>query len=78
MSAEYDFAGGVRGKYAERFAAGTNVIVLDDDVAALFPTSVEVNDALRLLARLARRATANRTRAPRTTKPVVSSPKPHD
>ncbi|MBN1611802.1 MAG: hypothetical protein JW940_34535 [Polyangiaceae bacterium] len=47
MRAEYDFSGGVRGKYAERYAQGTNVVVLDSDVAAAFPTRKAVNDALR-------------------------------
>lgn len=54
MLDEYDFSGGVRGKYARRFAEGTNIVVLDSDVAALFPNSKAVNEALRLLARLAR------------------------
>ena len=44
---EYDFSQGVRGKYAERYAKGTNIFVLDDDVAAEFSTSAEVNDVLR-------------------------------
>ena len=47
---EYDFTQGVRGKYAERFAQGSNVVVLDPDVAARFPDSKAVNDALRRLA----------------------------
>lgn len=51
---EYDFSWGVRGKYAERYATGSNVVVLDPDVAAVFPTAEMVNKALRLLARLAR------------------------
>lgn len=37
MLAEYDFSKGVRGKYAKRYAAGTNVVVLDPDVAEYFP-----------------------------------------
>jgi len=37
---EYDFSGGVRGKHAARYAAGTNVVVLDPDIAAVFPNSV--------------------------------------
>ena len=49
MRSEYDFSGGVRGKYAARYAAGSNVVVLDPDVAAKFPTSEAVNDALREL-----------------------------
>ena len=44
---EYDFSGGVRGKYAERFAEASNVVVLDPDVAAEFKTREAVNDALR-------------------------------
>ncbi len=49
MRPEYDFSGGVRGKYAQRFREGTNVIVLDPDVAAEFKDSAAVNDALRKL-----------------------------
>lgn len=44
---EYDFSGGSRGKYAERFARGSNVVVLDPDLAAAFPTTEAVNAALR-------------------------------
>jgi len=44
---EYDFTAGVRGKYATRFAEGSNVVVLDPDVAAEFKTPQAVNDALR-------------------------------
>jgi len=47
---EYDFSGGVRGKYARRFAEGSNVVVLDPDVAKAFPDSAAVNRALRSLA----------------------------
>jgi len=50
---EYDFSGGVRGKYAARFAEGSNVVVLDPDVASLFKDSESVNDALRTLADIA-------------------------
>src|SRR6266704_6837441 len=46
---EYDFSGGVRGKYAQRFREGTNIVVLDPDVAAAFKDSPAVNDALRTL-----------------------------
>ena len=52
---EYDFRGGERGKYAARYAAGTNVVVLDPDVAAVYPTAEAVNAALRALAEVARR-----------------------
>ena len=51
MRAEYDFSGGVRGKYAARFAEGTNLVLLAPDVAAVFPTSTAVNRALRAVIR---------------------------
>lgn len=54
MKAEYDFSKGIRGKYAQRYAEGTNVVVLAADVAAAFPTSEAVNTALRALITLAR------------------------
>ena len=44
---EYDFSGAVRGKYAKRYAEGTNVVVLEPDVAEIFPDSEAVNQALR-------------------------------
>lgn len=47
MLDEYDFSGGIRGKYAERYASGTNVVLLDPDVAAAFPNERSVNEALR-------------------------------
>jgi hypothetical protein len=50
MRDEYDFSLGVRGKYATRFAEGSNVVVLEPDVAARFPDSRAVNQALRALA----------------------------
>ena len=50
MLPEYDLTGGARGKYVERYRQGTNVILLDPDVAEKFPTSESVNDALRRLA----------------------------
>jgi hypothetical protein len=53
MREEYDFSKGVRGKYAKRFATGSNIVVLDPDVARLFPDSKTVNDTLRTLARIA-------------------------
>jgi hypothetical protein len=49
---EYDFAnmtGGVRGKYVERYRAGTNIVLLEPDVAAAFPNAESVNTALREL-----------------------------
>lgn len=55
MRPEYDIRGGVRGKYYERYQQGTNVVVLDPDVAAVFQNSQSVNQALRLLMDLAKR-----------------------
>ena len=52
---EYDFAKGVRGKYARRYARGTNVVVLEPDVAKLFPNAEAVNSSLRSLAKIIRR-----------------------
>jgi hypothetical protein len=52
MREEYDFSGGVRGKYAARYAEGTNIVRLDTDVAKVFPDSAAVNDALRALVRI--------------------------
>jgi hypothetical protein len=52
MRAEYDFSKGVRGKYASRYSEGSNVVVLDPDVAAAFPDAKAVNDALRKVAGL--------------------------
>lgn len=50
MLEEYDFSGGVRGKYAARFPRGSHVVVLDPDVAEVFSDSESVNRALRALA----------------------------
>jgi hypothetical protein len=55
MLDEYDFSSGVRGKYAKRYAEGTNVVLLDLDVAAVFPDAESVNDALRALVEIVRR-----------------------
>lgn len=54
---EYDFSKGVRGKYAKRYAEGTNVVVLSPDMAKVFPTSESVNEALRTLVLVARKKT---------------------
>ena len=55
---EYDFSKGVRGKYASRYHQGSNVVVLDPDVAELFPDSESVNKALRAIAEIARERAA--------------------
>ena len=61
MREEYDFSDGVRGKYAARFAGGSNVVVLDLDVADLFTDSKSVNEALRTLAEFAARQSRKAT-----------------
>ena len=52
---EYDFSGGLRGKYTRRYAEGTNVVILEPDVAAVFPDAEAVNSSLRALAGIIRR-----------------------
>jgi hypothetical protein len=57
LRAEYDFSelkGRVRGKYAERYREGTNLVLLEPDVAAAFPDAKAVNEALRLLMKTTR------------------------
>jgi len=67
---EYDFSGAVRSKYYERYRQGTNVVLLDPDIAAVFRDSAAVNDTLRLLVSLAKakvtgqRLTGRRRRSP--------------
>ncbi|PZV14215.1 MAG: hypothetical protein DCF20_13780 [Pseudanabaena sp.] len=59
---EYDFGkmkGGIRGKYVDRYQTGTNVVLLDPDVAQAFPTSDSVNEALRLLMQISKRQQTN-------------------
>lgn len=51
---DYDFSSGVRGKYAKSYAKGSNVVVLDPDVAKVFSTSKVVNRSLRGLAKTLR------------------------
>jgi hypothetical protein len=55
MLEEYDFSGGVRGKYARRYEQGTKVVVIDPDVAEFFPNHDSINEALRGLAAIIKR-----------------------
>ncbi len=64
MRPEYDFSKGVRGATSRRFAEGTNIVVLDADIAGHFPDSASVNRALRLLVEIAAQPTAKPRRAP--------------
>ncbi|MBI1895621.1 MAG: hypothetical protein HYS04_03650 [Acidobacteria bacterium] len=62
MRPEYDFAsmkGGVRGKYARRARAGTNIVLIEPEVAEAFPSEQAVNEALK--------GVLNTTRAVRST-----------
>jgi hypothetical protein len=52
---EYDFSKGRRNKYAARYAEGTNLVLLDPDVAKEFPDSNAVNKALRAFSAMLRR-----------------------
>ena len=59
---EYDLSqlkGRVRGKYVERYRAGTNLVLLEPDVAAAFPDAKAVNEALRLLIKVAENQASN-------------------
>jgi len=61
MRPEYDFSqlkGKVRGKYVERYRAGTNLVLLEPDVAQAFPDAAAVNEALRLLMKVAKTQTS--------------------
>jgi hypothetical protein len=55
MLDHYDFSKGVRGKYAKRVAQGTNLVLLEPDVAKAFPDASSVNETLRALAGIIRR-----------------------
>jgi len=52
MKQEYDFSNGIRGKYYKRYKSGSNVVVLEPEVAEVFKTSKAVNEALKTLLRI--------------------------
>jgi hypothetical protein len=52
MRKEYDFSKGVRGKYAAKYKAGANIVLLDPDVAKIFKSPKSVNEALRSLSQI--------------------------
>ena len=56
MREEYDFSGGVRGKHYDAYRQGTNLVLLEPDVAKIFKDSASVNSALRMLAKIAQEA----------------------
>jgi hypothetical protein len=55
MLEEYNFTGGVRGKYAKRYKEGNDVVIIDPDVAKYFPDHESVNKALRSLTQIIKR-----------------------
>ena len=64
MRAEYDFSKGVRGKYYKRLAKeGSNVVILEPDIAKAFPDSASVNEALRVVLRAGKSARRLTTRS---------------
>jgi hypothetical protein len=64
MRSEYDFSSAVRGKYYKRLAKeGSNVVVLEPDVAKAFPDSASVNEALRVVLKAGKAARRLTTRS---------------
>ncbi len=66
LRSEYDetvLKNGVRGKYVQRYKEGTNLVLLEPDVAAAFPTAEAVNEALRLLMKVAQTSLATASQA---------------
>jgi hypothetical protein len=53
MRDDYDFSDGVRGKHYQAYCQGTNLVLLEPDVAAIFKDATTVNAALRMLAKIA-------------------------
>jgi len=65
MQEEYDFSQGVRGKYAKKYAQGTNVVVIEPDIAQYFPDHATVNEALRALLPIVKTQAKRRAEQPR-------------
>ena len=76
MRPEYDFSHGVRGKHYEAYRAGTNVVLLDPDVAEAFADSAFVNQALRLLLQLARTNVPSDMQPDKPVRPARRAKKP--
>ncbi|MDP2601708.1 MAG: hypothetical protein Q8S00_03845 [Deltaproteobacteria bacterium] len=62
MRPEYDFSKAVRGVTAARYAEGSNFVLLDPDIAEIFPNARAVNEALRTISRLTGKASRQRPR----------------
>ena len=71
MRPEYDFAsmkGGIRGMYAKQYRAGTNLVLLDPELAQVFPTDAAVNEALRAVLHVTKAVRLSNKRMPRPRK----------
>jgi len=72
MLEEYDFSAGVTGKYAKKYAEGTNVVVIEPDIAKLFPDHDSVNEALSSLAEIFRRQKKQSAKRKSRTRKVIT------
>ena len=61
MLPEYNFKGGIRGKYSKRYAEETNIVLIDQDVHEFFPDQKSVNEALRTLAAIIKKSEKSRS-----------------
>jgi hypothetical protein len=68
---EYDFSQGVQGKYADRFQEGTNLVLLEPDIAEAFPSDEAVNTALRLVMQLQKLPRSEKRRVPKGLDPAA-------
>ena len=68
---EYDFSKGVQGKYADRFREGTNLVLLDRDIAEAFPSDEAVNTALRLVIQLQKLPRSEKRSVPKESDPAT-------
>lgn len=68
---EYDFSQGVQGKYADRFREGTNLVLLDPDIAEAFPSDEAVNTALRLVMQLQKLPRSAKRSVPKGSDPAT-------
>ena len=64
--------GGVQGKYADRFREGTNLVLLDRDIAEAFPSDEAVNTALRLVMQLQKLPRSEKRSVPKESDPATS------
>jgi hypothetical protein len=68
---EYDFSKGIQGKYADRFREGTNLVLLDRDIAEAFPSDEAVNTALRLVMQLQKLSRLEKRSVPKESDPAT-------